>query len=165
MEEKISQFVAITGASSRDAKRLIEQYKHVEVAINAYYNESSSRTSSQSGASTSKLNGLFDQYKDPDGDSITVDGTIKLCQDLSVDPEDVVLLAVAYELKSPRVGEWNRLLYYGCGINLDRTLTTSSKYILIHSTLRGQKAQEFSASRPLRRSGVCYSRMAFKAAR
>jgi DCN1-like protein 1/2 len=25
-----------------------------------------------------------------------------------VDPEDVVLLAVAYELKSPRVGEWTR---------------------------------------------------------
>ena len=34
------------------------------------------------------------------------DGTIKFCQDLEVDPEDVVLLAVAYELKSPRVGQW-----------------------------------------------------------
>jgi hypothetical protein len=37
-----------------------------------------------------------------------VDGTIRLCNDLNVDPEDVVLLAVAYELKSPRVGEWGR---------------------------------------------------------
>jgi DCN1-like protein 1/2 len=37
-----------------------------------------------------------------------VDGTIRLCQDLVVDPEDVVLLAVAFELKSPRVGEWNK---------------------------------------------------------
>ncbi|KAH7911133.1 Cullin binding-domain-containing protein [Hygrophoropsis aurantiaca] len=42
------------------------------------------------------------------GDEITVDGTIKLCEDLNVDPEDVVLLSVAYELKSPRVGEWNK---------------------------------------------------------
>lgn len=25
-----------------------------------------------------------------------------------MDPEDVVLLAIAYELKSPRIGEWNR---------------------------------------------------------
>lgn len=25
-----------------------------------------------------------------------------------MNPEDVVLLAVAFELKSPRVGEWNR---------------------------------------------------------
>ncbi len=32
----------------------------------------------------------------PDDDDITVDGTIKLCEDLGVDPEDVVLLAVAF---------------------------------------------------------------------
>lgn len=37
-----------------------------------------------------------------------MDGTIKLCEDLDVDPEDVVLLAVAYELKSPHMGEWSR---------------------------------------------------------
>lgn len=37
-----------------------------------------------------------------------MDGTIKLCEDLDVNPEDVVLLAVAFELKSPRVGEWNK---------------------------------------------------------
>ena len=37
-----------------------------------------------------------------------MDGTIKMCEDLAVDPEDVVLLAVAYELKSPRMGVWNR---------------------------------------------------------
>ena len=37
-----------------------------------------------------------------------MDGTLKLCEDLGVDPEDVVLLAVAYELKSPRMAEWTR---------------------------------------------------------
>lgn len=37
-----------------------------------------------------------------------MDGTIKLCQDLDVDPEDVVLLAVAFELKSPGMGQWTR---------------------------------------------------------
>lgn len=45
---------------------------------------------------------------DPDGDDITVDGTIRLCEDLGVDPEDVVLLAVAFELKSPEMGVWER---------------------------------------------------------
>ena len=45
---------------------------------------------------------------DSDGDDITVDGTIKLCEDLAVNPEDVVLLAVAYELKSPSMGQWSR---------------------------------------------------------
>ena len=47
-------------------------------------------------------------FLDPDGEDITVNGTIKLCEDLEKDPEDVVLLAVAYELKSPEIGCWTR---------------------------------------------------------
>ena len=37
-----------------------------------------------------------------------IDGTIKFCDDLEVNPEDVVLLAVAYELKSPAIGQWRK---------------------------------------------------------
>lgn len=33
---------------------------------------------------------------------------MKLCEDLGVELEDVVLLAIAYELKSPGVGQWNK---------------------------------------------------------
>ena len=45
---------------------------------------------------------------DADEDDITVDGTLSLCKDLGLDPEDVVLLAVACELKSPGVGRWRK---------------------------------------------------------
>lgn len=45
---------------------------------------------------------------DPDGDDITIDGTIRWCEDLAANPEDVVLLAVAYELKAPTMGTWKR---------------------------------------------------------
>ena len=45
---------------------------------------------------------------EPDSDEIGADGTISLCEDLEVDPEDVVLLAVAYELKSPSLGRWTK---------------------------------------------------------
>lgn len=45
---------------------------------------------------------------DPDGEDISINGTIKLCEDLDKDPEDVVLLAVAYELKSPEIGCWTK---------------------------------------------------------
>ena len=45
---------------------------------------------------------------DSDGSDITIDGTIKFCEDLNVNPEDVVLLALAYELKSPSMGIWER---------------------------------------------------------
>jgi DCN1-like protein 1/2 len=38
-----------------------------------------------------------------------MDGTMQLCDDLQVNPdEDCVLYALAFELKSPRMGEWNR---------------------------------------------------------
>ncbi|THG97915.1 hypothetical protein EW026_g4180 [Hermanssonia centrifuga] len=108
-EEKIAQFCAVTGASQRDAKRYLEKHnKRVDLAIDAFYNEPVHPRQTTGAPSTSKLNLLFDNYKDPDGDEITVDGTIKMCQDLKVDPEDVVLLSVAYELKSPRLGEWTR---------------------------------------------------------
>ena len=44
-----------------------------------------------------------------DGETIAVDGTMRLCADIGIaDPEDVVLLAVAYELKSPAMGQWSR---------------------------------------------------------
>ncbi|KAJ7703954.1 defective in Cullin neddylation protein 1 [Mycena rosella] len=113
MEENIAQFCGVTGASVKDAKKFLDKYKRVDVAVDAYYGDPAALAAvpappRAAAASTSKLNALFDKYKDPDGAEITVDGTIRLCQDLGVDPEDVVLLAVAYELKSPRVGEWNR---------------------------------------------------------
>lgn len=38
-----------------------------------------------------------------------MEGTMQLCEDLDVAPdEDCVLYSIAYELKSPRMGEWNR---------------------------------------------------------
>ncbi|KAH7882049.1 defective in Cullin neddylation protein 1 [Phlebopus sp. FC_14] len=73
-----------------------------------------------------QLNALFDQYRgniqplysynspvqrnfaDEDDDDIAAEGTVALCKTLGVDPEDVVLLSIAFELKSPRVGQWNR---------------------------------------------------------
>ncbi|TEB33879.1 DUF298-domain-containing protein [Coprinellus micaceus] len=97
MDENIQHFCAITGASARDAKKFLEYHGRLDVAADAYFNNpnafasSSSKAARPSAPSTSKLNQLFDKYKD-----------------LEVDPEDVVMLAVAYELKSPKVGEWAR---------------------------------------------------------
>jgi len=113
MEENIVQFCGVTGASTKDAKKFLDRHKRLEVAIDAYYNDSmavSATARAQASVttpSTSKLNSLFDKYKDSSGD-ILADGTINFCQDLGVHPEDVVLLAVAFELKSPRIGQWTK---------------------------------------------------------
>ncbi|KIK66275.1 hypothetical protein GYMLUDRAFT_239255 [Collybiopsis luxurians FD-317 M1] len=99
-------------SSYKDAKKFLEKHKRLDAAVDAYYTNPSALSTPQrqtsSAPSTSKLNVLFDDYKDPDGEDITIDGTIKLCRDLEKDPEDVVLLAVAYELKAPEIGRWTR---------------------------------------------------------
>ena len=47
-------------------------------------------------------------FPGPDHGEIGVDGALKWCGDLDVDPEDVVLLPIAFELKSPAVGSFPR---------------------------------------------------------
>jgi DCN1-like protein 1/2 len=39
---------------------------------------------------------------------ITFEGTTLFCEELGITPDDIVVLALAYELKSPRMGEWPR---------------------------------------------------------
>jgi len=114
-EDLIAQFCGITGASVKDARKYLEKHKRIENAIDAFYNEggeSSSSRATPGGADpatiTQRLNQLYDTYKDPDGDEINVGGALKWCEDLGVDPEDVVLLPIAYELKSPTVGSFPR---------------------------------------------------------
>lgn len=116
-DASIAQFIAITGASDTEAKRFLKKYKRVDAAIDAFYNDPSPASSSSLSNSTSRapstaeITNLFNEYKDQEdteNDNITVDGTIKFCEDLAVDPEDVVLLALAFELKSLRMGIWTK---------------------------------------------------------
>jgi len=112
-DSDVAQFCTVTGASVKDAKKFLEAHTRLDVAIDAYYTNpnafaSTVRRKGDSTPSTSKLGQLFEKYKDPDDGDITVDGTIKFCEDLEVDPEDVVLLALAYELKSKQIGKWTR---------------------------------------------------------
>ncbi|KAG7443190.1 DUF298-domain-containing protein [Guyanagaster necrorhizus] len=110
-DETTAQFCSVTGASAKDAKKYLDRYRRLDAALDAYFSDPISHRASgvpTTATITSKLNALFDKYKDPDSDEITIDGTIKFCEDLVVKLDDVVLLSVAYELKSKRLGEWGR---------------------------------------------------------
>ena len=50
-------------ARPRDAKRYLEKYKRLDVAIDAYYTNPNGFPAERSGVSTTKINQLFDQYK------------------------------------------------------------------------------------------------------
>ncbi|EIN05181.1 defective in Cullin neddylation protein 1 [Punctularia strigosozonata HHB-11173 SS5] len=108
LEESVAQFCEFTAATPKEARNYLTKYKKLDSALNAFYTDPNMFGRRDTGPSTSKLGVLFDQYKEEDGDDIGIDGTIRFCQDLGVDPEDVVLLAIAYELKSPRMGTWEK---------------------------------------------------------
>ncbi|THH28757.1 hypothetical protein EUX98_g5417 [Antrodiella citrinella] len=132
--------------STKDAKRFLAEYKRVDIAVDAFYNEPvQARQASIPQPSTSKLNALFDKYKEPGGDDITVDGTIRMCEDMKVDPEDVVLLAIAYELKSPRMGDWTRAGWVDGWKNLecDTISAMSSALVRLRDRL-GSDSEYFS---------------------
>ena len=110
-------------SSSREARRYLDKHLRLDVALQSYMNN---RENTQTPSSPD-LEKIFNKYKgvqfvlaapvhrflthpslDRNDDDITVDGTLSLCSDLGVDPEDVVLLVIACELKSPCVGRWRK---------------------------------------------------------
>jgi len=107
----VNQFMAITNLNQKDATKYIQKFGRADLAIDAFFNDPNALSSvslSKQPIQIQKLNALFDKYKEAkstgEDDIISIDGTLRLCADLEVDPEDVVLLAVACELNAPAVG-------------------------------------------------------------
>ncbi|KAF2073079.1 hypothetical protein CYY_005605 [Polysphondylium violaceum] len=56
-----------------------------------------------------RLEEFFEKYKDPeDPTTIGPDGIVKLCVDLEVDPEDVVVLVLAWHLNAKQMGFFSK---------------------------------------------------------
>jgi len=58
--------------------------------------------------SVKRLEEVFTKYKEEDDDQIGPAGMEKFCQDLEVDPEDVVTLVIAYHMKAQQMGCFTR---------------------------------------------------------
>lgn len=82
---------------------------NLENAVTAYFNsENRSTRPIPKNAPVEKLQAIFDKYKDPDSEHISIDGTLEYLEDLGIDPEDRLSLTLAYLLKSPQTGEFHR---------------------------------------------------------
>ncbi|CAJ0837531.1 11766_t:CDS:10, partial [Entrophospora sp. SA101] len=130
-KEKIRQFMAFTNASEKVSQKKLKEFNwKVKVAVDNYFNNQPS-TITWRGLSTSqnlssgidlrKLEDVFNKYIDRDEGNdrdrkgvISVDGkrsnfsgwSIKYCNDLGVDPEDVGMLVMAWHLKAEKIGEF-----------------------------------------------------------
>lgn len=103
----IAQIRSLTGVSQLDAIKLLEKHNYrVDVAADAFFDEQPVSETHHHTPSTDKITDLFGKYKDAEEDEIGVDGTISFLNDLGLGLEEPVVLALAYEFKSPAVGRW-----------------------------------------------------------
>eukprot|EP00051_Salpingoeca_urceolata_P000711 m.35559 g.35559 ORF g.35559 m.35559 type:complete len:264 (+) comp10932_c0_seq1:166-957(+) len=103
---KVRQFVQVTSASESAAIAALRRFDWaVGQAVNAYFEDPSSYIGASASAPRKpkidkrQLARFFEKYQD-DAGAIRVDGMIRLCADLEVDPSDIAMLVMAYKLKA-----------------------------------------------------------------
>lgn len=107
--ERINQFVGVTGSSSKVAVECLQLTNWaVEPAIDYYYSSGYLATGQSTRIDRNALHQLFTKYKDPTQDAILAEGIIQLCEDVGVDPEDLVMLVLSYHLNAQSMGEFTR---------------------------------------------------------
>ncbi|ORZ33216.1 Cullin binding-domain-containing protein [Catenaria anguillulae PL171] len=109
----VTQLTQVTGLNDAAARQLLAKHKcNLQLAADDYFSNGYAQSSARQ-VDLHALTALFDKYKrlspdHADEDIISVEGTEQLCQDLGVDPSDVVMLAVAYSLGCPSMCNFPR---------------------------------------------------------
>ncbi|BGP51516.1 Scaffold-type E3 ligase [Rhodotorula kratochvilovae] len=142
-EARVREFVEVTGSSSADASRYLKASAwRLDGAIDAFYSDPRA-SAAVAGAATSSasmnrnLEAMWAGYADPSApDEIRMDGTMQYCNDLGVDPGDVVVLALACFTTAPTMGRFLRRTWIEAwqSVKCD-TLDRQRQYI---GTLRSQ---------------------------
>lgn len=109
-KDKIVQFRGITGASEKIAIDCLKVTNwSLEAGIDHFYTAGFVGTASD----TKALEALFLKYKDPNEDSILAEGMGRFCEDLAVDPSDIVMLVLSWYLNAKTMCEYTRDEFIG----------------------------------------------------
>ncbi|AQK56589.1 Defective in cullin neddylation protein [Zea mays] len=107
--DKVQQFMAITGASEKAALQALKASDwHLEGAFDVFYSQPQIAV-----ANTRHLEELYNRYKEPDADMIMVEGISQICNDLQVDPQDIVMLVISWHMKASTMCEFTRQEFIG----------------------------------------------------
>jgi len=116
-KDKVRQFVSFTGASEAMAIEFLKMTQwQVDAAADHFFIGGGGGSSVDAAA----VSALFDKYKEEESDKIEIAGIEKLCADLQVDPTDVIMLAIAWEMRAATMcvftrEEWTRgMTEMGC---------------------------------------------------
>ncbi|PSR95510.1 DCN1-like protein, partial [Actinidia chinensis var. chinensis] len=108
--DKVQQFMTITGSSEKVALQALKASDwHLEGAFDVFY----SQPLVKSYADTRHVEALYKRYKDPHVDMILVDGITLLCNDLQVDPQDIVMLVLSWHMKAATMCEFSKQEFIG----------------------------------------------------
>ncbi|XP_020526409.1 DCN1-like protein 2 isoform X3 [Amborella trichopoda] len=108
--DKVQQFMAITGASEKVALQALKASDwHLEGAFDLFYSQPQVRSVTDSR----HLEEFYQRYRDPYVDMIMADGISLLCNDLQVDPGDIVMLVVSWHMKAATMCEFSRPEFIG----------------------------------------------------
>lgn len=103
----------IVSMSSANEKASFQSFKgrdwHLEGAFDVFYNQPQIKTFTDSRY----LERLYNRYKDPHVDMVLVDGITLLCNDLQVDPQDIVMLVVSWHMKAATMCEFSKQEFIG----------------------------------------------------
>ncbi|KAK9070606.1 hypothetical protein SSX86_011008 [Deinandra increscens subsp. villosa] len=108
--DKVQQFITITGASEKVALQSLKASDwHLDGAFDIFY----SQPQAKSFTDTRHLEELYNRYKDPYADMIMAEGISTLCNDLQVDPQDIVMLVVSWHMKAATMCEFSKQEFVG----------------------------------------------------
>ncbi|KAJ9562684.1 hypothetical protein OSB04_007844 [Centaurea solstitialis] len=118
--DKVQQFMTITGASEKVALQSLKASEwHLDGAFDVFY----SQPHTKSFTDTRHLEELYNRYKgtftnslrqlDPYADMIMADGISTLCNDVQVDPQDIVMLVVSWHMKAATMCEFSKQEFVG----------------------------------------------------
>jgi len=97
--DKAKQFMVFTSASERSAIECLKRFDwNLEGAVDAFF--SSGGRSAGPQVDSAKIRQWFDSYKDGESGTIQVDGMEKFCTDIGVDPSDVLMLIIAWQMRA-----------------------------------------------------------------
>eukprot|EP00246_Nothoceros_aenigmaticus_P012694 TRINITY_DN4054_c0_g1_i2.p1 TRINITY_DN4054_c0_g1~~TRINITY_DN4054_c0_g1_i2.p1 ORF type:complete len:258 (+),score=35.22 TRINITY_DN4054_c0_g1_i2:203-976(+) len=103
--DKVQQFMAIAGASEKAALAALKSSDwNLEGAFEYFYNQPPSRPATD----PRHVEELYLRYKDPQSEMVLVDGVSLFCDDLQVDPGDVVMLVISWHMKAATMCEFSR---------------------------------------------------------
>ncbi|CAN6623933.1 defective in cullin neddylation protein 1 [Trichomonascus vanleenenianus] len=100
--EAVKELSGLTGLSRTEASRLLQQHgNNLERAADVFF-------TGGNRVDVNETEKVFNKYKEPNGKEIGIDGTIQYIQDLGLELEDPVVLAICTELKAPAQGSFTK---------------------------------------------------------